>query len=74
MSFGLNNWNNNQQVRDRMENDALEYQMRETNPEQAKKDLDKANKDLEHCRKFNTTLQYEYNNLRKGLEKNDKNR
>lgn len=39
MSFGLNNWNNNQQVRDRMENDALEYQMRETNPEQAKKDL-----------------------------------
>ena len=39
MSFGLNNWNNNQQVRDRMENDALEYQMRETNPEQAKKDM-----------------------------------
>lgn len=39
MSFGMNNWNNNQQVRDRMENDALEYQMRETNPEQAKKDL-----------------------------------
>ena len=39
MSFGLNNWNNNQQVRDRMENDALEYQLRETDPEQAKKDL-----------------------------------
>ena len=39
MSFGLNNWNNNQQVRDRMENEALEYQMRETNPGQAKKDL-----------------------------------
>ena len=39
MSLGLNNWNNNQQVRDRMENDALEYQLRETDPEQAKKDL-----------------------------------
>ena len=39
MSFGLNNWNNNQQVRDRMENESLEYQMRETNPDQAKKDL-----------------------------------
>ena len=39
MSFGMNNWNNNQQVRDRMENESLEYQMRETNPEQAKKDL-----------------------------------
>lgn len=39
MSFGLNNWNNNQQVRERMENDALEYQLRETDPEQAKKDL-----------------------------------
>lgn len=39
MSFGLNNWNNNQQVRDRMENESLEYQMRETNPYQAKKDL-----------------------------------
>ena len=39
MSLGLNNWNNNQQVRDRMENDALEYQLRETNPDQAKKDL-----------------------------------
>lgn len=39
MSFGLNNWNNNQQVRDRMENDAQEYQMRETNPEQANRDL-----------------------------------
>ena len=39
MSFGLNNWNNNQQVRDRMENDALEYQMWETNPEQANRDL-----------------------------------
>lgn len=35
MSLGLNNWNNNQQVRDRMENDALEYQLRETDPEQA---------------------------------------
>ena len=39
MSLGLNNWNNNQQVRDRMENDALEYQLQETDPEQAKKDL-----------------------------------
>ena len=39
MSLGLNNWNNNQQVRDRMENESLEYQMRETNPDQAKKDL-----------------------------------
>lgn len=39
MSLGLNNWNNNQQVRDRMENDALEYQMLETNPDQAQKDL-----------------------------------
>ena len=39
MSFGLNNWNNHQQVRDRMENESLEYQMRETNPDQAKKDL-----------------------------------
>ena len=39
MSFGLNNWNNHQQVRDQMENESLEYQMRETNPEQAKKDL-----------------------------------
>ena len=39
MSFGMNNWNNNQQIRDRMENESLEYQMRETNPEQAKKDL-----------------------------------
>lgn len=39
MSFGLNNWNNNQQVRDRMENDALEYQMWEANPDQAKKDM-----------------------------------
>ena len=39
MSFGMNNWNNNQQVRDRMENESLEYQMRETNPDQAKKDL-----------------------------------
>lgn len=33
MSFGLNNWNNNQQVRDRMENDAQDYRLRETNPE-----------------------------------------
>ena len=39
MSFGLNNWNNHQQVRDQMENESLEYQMRETNPDQAKKDL-----------------------------------
>ena len=39
MSFGLNNWNNNQQVRERMENEAQEYRMRETNPDQAKKDL-----------------------------------
>ena len=39
MSFGLNNWNNHQQVRDQMENESLEYQMRETNPAQAKKDL-----------------------------------
>lgn len=39
MSFGMNNWNNNQQVRDRMESDALEYQMREDAPQQAKKDL-----------------------------------
>ena len=39
MSFGLNNWNNNQQVRDRMENESLEYQLRETNPDQAKKDM-----------------------------------
>lgn len=39
MSFGLNNWNNNQQVRERMENEAQEYQMLETNPDQAKKDL-----------------------------------
>lgn len=39
MSFGLNNWNNYQQVRDQMENESLEYQMRETNPDQAKKDL-----------------------------------
>ena len=39
MSRGLKNWNNNQQVRDRMENESLEYQMRETNPDQAKKDL-----------------------------------
>ena len=37
MSLGLNNWNNNQQVRDRMENESLEYQMRETNPDQAKR-------------------------------------
>ena len=26
-------------MRDRMENESLEYQMRETNPDQAKKDL-----------------------------------
>ena len=39
MSFWGNHWNNNQQIRDRMENESLEYQMRETNPEQAKKDL-----------------------------------
>ena len=39
MSFGLNNWNNHQQVRDQMENESLEYQMRETKPDQAKKDL-----------------------------------
>ena len=39
MSFGLNNWNNHQQVRDQMENESLEYQMRETNPDQAKKDM-----------------------------------
>ena len=39
MSFWGNHWNNNQQVRDQMENESLEYQMRETNPEQAKKDL-----------------------------------
>lgn len=39
MSFGLNNWNNHQQVRDQMENESLEYQMRETNPDQAKKNL-----------------------------------
>lgn len=39
MSFGLSNWNNDQQVRDRMENEALEYPLRETNPGQAKKDL-----------------------------------
>ena len=39
MSFWGNHWNNNQQFRDRMENESLEYQMRETNPEQAKKDL-----------------------------------
>ena len=39
MSFGLNNWNNHQQVREQMENESLEYQLRETNPDQAKKDL-----------------------------------
>ena len=39
MSFWGNHWNNNQQIRDRMENESLEYQMRETNPDQAKKDL-----------------------------------
>lgn len=39
MSLGLNNWNNNQQVRERMENEAQEYQMLETNPDQAQKDL-----------------------------------
>ena len=39
MSLGLNNWNNNQQIRERMENEAQEYQLRETDPEQAKKDL-----------------------------------
>ena len=36
---GMNNWNNNQQMRERMENDAQEYKLRETNPEQAKRDI-----------------------------------
>lgn len=39
MSFGMNNWNSNQQIRERMESDAADYQLRETNPQQAKKDI-----------------------------------
>ena len=35
----LNDWNNNLQVRERMQNEALEYQLRETNPQQAKQDI-----------------------------------
>ena len=33
---GLNNWNNNQHVREQMQNEALEYQLRENKPQQAK--------------------------------------
>ena len=36
---GMNNWNNNQHVRERMQNEALEYQLRENNPQQAKQDI-----------------------------------
>lgn len=36
---GLNNWNNNQHVREQMQNEALEYQLRENNPQQAKQDI-----------------------------------
>ena len=36
---GMNNWNNNQRAREQMQNEALEYQLRETNPQQAKQDI-----------------------------------
>lgn len=36
MSFGMNNWNNNEQARMQVENASLENQMWETNPEQAR--------------------------------------
>ena len=35
----MNDWNNNLQVRERMQNEALEYKLRETDPEQAKRDI-----------------------------------
>ena len=36
---GLNNWNKNQHVREQMQNEALEYQLRENIPQQAKQDI-----------------------------------
>ena len=36
---GMNNWNNHQQVREQMQNEALEYQLREADPRQAKRDI-----------------------------------
>ena len=36
---GLNTWNKNQHVREQMQNEALEYQLRENNPQQAKQDI-----------------------------------
>ena len=36
MSFGMNNWNNNDQVRMRVENTSLENKMWETDPDKAR--------------------------------------
>jgi len=36
MSFGMNNWNNNEQTRMQVENSSLENQMWETNPDAAR--------------------------------------